>query len=171
LAIFKKFTWQEIGQVFAFCAFPAHVYTIYNLLEDIPNWYLYMDLWRLAGIISYSLIFALIESIALFLIVFAVGLLIPKRVLKDNFVPLSGIFILEATGFAMLLHLMPELFMTIRRWVKAFYIGVLISLPVLYFIEPIKKAVRFVLDRLSILSFAYVGIDLIAIIIVIIRNV
>ena len=76
LGLKNKLTKSELLYAFAFCALPVHLWTIYNMLRDVPAWILYMDVWDLIGTISYTLAFALLETFILFLLLVLFSLLL-----------------------------------------------------------------------------------------------
>jgi hypothetical protein len=53
---------------FGAIAFPIHVWAIVNILIVFPAWFIRLSMWELAGVISYPLVTALLESGLLWLV-------------------------------------------------------------------------------------------------------
>ena len=64
------------------------------MLRDVPSWALYMRYGEMFSSIAYTMSFALIETLILFLPVIFLGMLLPKRWVRDKYVPLVSILLL-----------------------------------------------------------------------------
>jgi hypothetical protein len=93
----ERFSSKGFLQIFVYCAFPIHLWTILNMLRDVPSWAFYMRYGELFSSIAYTMSFALIETLILFLPVVVLGMLLPKRWVRDKFVPLVSVLLLEAS--------------------------------------------------------------------------
>lgn len=166
-----KLTTHELLMVFAICSFPVHVYTIVNVLYDVPAWMKYMPLWDLAGAISYALAFALLEAIALFLPLVLAGWVMPKNWLRGNFVALSFAFVLEAVVMALVIQGNETLLWDKGLLLKIF-VGVYAGLMALIYLFPkINTFVVSIGERILVLFYLYITLDVLAIIAVIVRNI
>jgi len=54
------------------------MWAVINLLETIPSWVLQLNAWENIEGISYTLTFALIESVFLFVLFIIVNIVVPK---------------------------------------------------------------------------------------------
>jgi hypothetical protein len=166
-----KLTTHELLMVFAICSFPVHVYTIVNALYDVPAWMKYMTLWDLLGAFSYALTFALLEAIALFLPLVLAGWVVPKSLLRGNFVALSFAFVLESVVMALVIQGNERLLWDKGLLLKIF-VGVYAALMALIYLVPkIKSFVASIGERILVLFYLYITLDVLAIIAVIVRNV
>lgn len=166
-----KLTAHELLIGFAICAFPVHVWTIVNVLYDVPAWLKYMTLWDLFGAISYALAFALLEAIALFLPLALAGWVIPKKWLRGNFLALSFAFVLEAVVMALVIQGNERLLWDKGLLLKIFA-GVYAGLTVLiYLFSKIKTFVAAMGERILVLFYLYLFLDALAIIAIIVRNI
>ncbi|MBE9474304.1 MAG: hypothetical protein IMY85_05390, partial [Chloroflexi bacterium] len=66
--------------------FVVNVWAIINILRAIPSWILSRTIWEIVGIISYPLAFALLESIVFLLGLVILAVILPGKLLRDNFV-------------------------------------------------------------------------------------
>ena len=64
----KRYSKQGLWNLFLICAFPLHVWTIILAFRDFSWVTERTNSWDALGVVSYGLIFALIESVAVFLV-------------------------------------------------------------------------------------------------------
>jgi len=172
------------------CAFPLHVWTILLAFRDISWVAERSNMWDAIGNVSYGLIFAFIESLIVFLVAVLLGFLVSKDWDQDRRVVLLGILILIEALWSMFsqYYFLGELSLpeNVNRFmvesghpVRILYVFILpvVSFSVLlptYLILKSDKAFQFfrgLVDRLTLLTLFYLFFDLIALVIVIIRNV
>lgn len=172
----QRFTVHEILQVFVICSFPVHIWSIYNLLDEVPGWILRLSAWELTGAIGYVLAFTLFESVVVFLGVMLLGVMLPSRWLRNKFVPLASVVVLLASIGSISLYLRgstPDLWGP-RKFVFAGSIFVA-STGVAYILVQrlpgLERTIPAIVDRLTVLVFVYVFFDLISVLMAIIRNV
>jgi hypothetical protein len=166
-----KLTKQDLIMVFAICSFPVHVWTIVNVLYDVPAWMKYMDLWDLAGAISYDLAFVLLETIALFLPLALAGWVLPKSVLRGNFVAFSFAFVLEAVVMAVVVQENERLLWDKGLLLKIFVAIYAVLAALIYLFPKINRIVKSIGERIVVLFYLYFFLDVAAVIIIIVRNI
>lgn len=166
-----KLTVHELLMVFAICSFPVHIWTIVNVFYDVPAWMKYMDLWDLAGAISYALAFTLLETIALFVPLFLAGWILPKKWLRENFVALSFAFVLEAVVMALVIHENERLLWDKGLLLKIFVAVYALLAALIYLVPKIKTIVGAVGERILVLFYLYFVLDVLAIIAILVRNI
>lgn len=167
---------REIALVFTACVFPVHVWTIINVLREVPAWVLRLSAWELVGVISYALVVALLESVLFLLGLVLLGVLLPPSVLGDGFVAQDSMVVLLTTLWAIVAHYNDDV---IRLWgLRQFALGgiaYLLSLVLGYGLvrrfQALKRAFNSVVERLSLLSWVYLFADLTALVVVFVRNV
>jgi hypothetical protein len=158
------------------CLFPIQVWSIYNLLKEVPAWYLQMNVWDLIGAVSYTQMFVLFESVVIFLPFIVLSALPPANWFRDKFVALStGIVFLSAVWFIFahindlalrywgLRHFLP--------WIVLFFFSQIILFSLIHSSQKIETAIVTLVDRVAVLSALYLSIDLVSVLIVVIRNV
>jgi len=169
---FGRLTKQELLYTFAFCSLPIHIWTISNVLYDVPAWMLYMDLWDLTGAISYALAFALIiETIPIFLLLTLAGWFAPKRWLRGNFVVLSLAFMLVATVMALVILNNERLLWDKGLLLKIFVAVYAVLAALIYLFPRIKEVVEAIAERVVVLVYIYLFFDVLAVIVVFVRNI
>jgi hypothetical protein len=161
--------------VFVVCVIPIQVWSIINLLYEIPAWIKRLDVWELVGVVSYTQAFALLESGIVFIFLVLLSAILPARLYRDRFVETSFALVFSTAVWAILAHTYDE---SIRLWgLKEFVpmIGLyLLSSVFLYLIvnrfKFIGRFFRSFTERLAVLAYLYLFIDIISVIIVSIRN-
>lgn len=160
------------------------------ILRDISWLTERTNLWDAIGVASYGMLFALIESVVLFLIVALLGLLIPKHWHSDRRIAFLALLILITSAWAMVGQLLflwnislPLSFIQFLRMsdhpLRLLYGSSLaivtstVLLPVFFFIKS-KTSVTFmqnIMERISLLTMFYLLFDLLGLAIVVIRNI
>lgn len=167
---------QDIALTFAVCAFPVHVWAIINLFREIPAWMLRLSLWELTGVIAYTLVFALVESVILLFALLVLSALLPARFLRDRFVSLGTGIVFLTSIWAVVAHYNDE---AIRLWglgrfliAAALYLLSIVGVSVLIaHFQRIGVVMVSFAERLAIVSFVYISIDVLAVMVIIARNV
>lgn len=171
----KTPTLKEILPVLAAIVLVTHIWSILHVLEEIPAWVMRMDLWELAGAVSYTQVATLVESLLLLAVVVLAALLLPRRFFRDDFVVLGSLFVITLSLWTVLIQ---QAFRAIQAaWPLPVLIGVvpfLLSFVGVYQLARRNPRVREttlkVLDRVSILAWVYLVLDFIAILVVTARN-
>jgi len=180
---------KGLWSLFLACVFPLHVWTIILSLSDFEWVAKRTNAWDAVGVISYGLLFALVESLLLFIAATAAGLLISRKWPEPRRVGVLSVLVLILSAWAMYeqahfvwgLHL-PS---AVLRWaetaghpVRTMYL-LYIGPVVLSFLAPTMLILRggrglqftkVLFDRLSILSWFYLVLDAAGIAIVVSRN-
>jgi hypothetical protein len=141
------------------------------------------------GVVSYGMVFALVESILLFLVIVLLGLITPWRWDADRRIAFLAFLVLIVSAWAMISQLLflwdislPESAIEFLRrsdhplWITyavcLMVITPTVLLPAYSFLRT-KKAVTVMqnlMERLSLLSMFYLVFDLLGVIIIIARN-
>jgi hypothetical protein len=193
LAIYNKYihySRQGLWSLFLIVAFPIHVWTFILYFRDISWLAERTNTWNSIGVGAYALLFALLESLVIFLIVFLFGLFLPNRWPEEKRITLLGVLFLLAALIAILSQLYfllgtpfqetaTQLLAATKHPVRILYLLILVPITSLvlvltYVILKSKKAAQVVFnffERLSILTTLYLVFDFIGIFIVIFRNI
>lgn len=170
-------------------ALPLHIWTFILAFNDFSWVTERTDSWDAIGVIAYGLIFALVESLVIFLAFAILGFLVSKKWEEKRRVALSSILVIVVSLWAIVGHLYFLRGISIPPQVIGFFAGFDHPLRILYvatlllviptFVIPTylvlvsEKFFRFIqesIERLSLLMTLYLPIDLAALVIVIIRN-
>jgi len=185
----KRYSKQGLWSLFLVCAFPLHIWTIVLAFRDFSWVSERTNSWDAVGVLSYGLIFAFIESVAVFLVTILLGFLISKKweenrrnALLGNLVLITSLwamasylfFILEISISGQSINFLINLAHPLRFLyaVSLVFAGLTVSIPT-YFVLRSDKFLGFtkgLFERLALLTQIYLFFDIVGLIIVIIRN-
>jgi hypothetical protein len=171
------------------CALPLHVWTLILAFRDLPWLTDRTNAWDAFGVMSYGLIFALVESMLLFLAFVLLGMLVPKSWDPDRRIALLTGFVLILSLWAMISQLffvtnarLPDGVITFLvrtpRPLRLMY-AVMLVVTGISFLLPAWAAlrqtrgllfIRSAVERLGLLAVLYLVFDVAALVIVLIRN-
>ncbi len=186
----RRYSKQGLWSLFLICAFPFHLWTIILAFRDFSWVTERTNSWDAVGVLSYGLIFAFIESVAVFLVIVLLGFLISKKWGEDRRNALLGTLVLVASLWAMASYLYFMLQVTIPAETIAFLASLAHPLRFLYAVslalagitvafptylvlrsEKFMQGLTGFFERLSLLTLFYLFFDFVGLVIVIIRNV
>ncbi len=185
-----RYSKAGLWSLFLICAFPLHLWTLILVFMDVSWVSERTNMWDAIGVGSYGLLFALVESIIIFIVFTLAGYLTPKQWTVDRRIAFLSMLMLLLALWAMIGQLLflwnVSLPASVLQWLAQSghplrYLYALslvivipsILIPVYQFIRS-GKSVQFMLeliDRLSVLSVFYLLLDVVGIVIVIIRNI
>ncbi len=185
----RRYSLQGLWSLFLMCALPLHAWTMILAFRDVSWVTDRTNAWDAVGVFSYGLVFALLESLFIFVLASLLGFLVSARwdpkwrvsLLSVLVLVLSLWAIVEQLFFLLEVHLprfLIDLLVHSAHPLRTLYIGVIglvgltILIPVVLVLRS-QKAVRFVqavIDRLSLLAMFYLVFDAIGLVIVVIRN-
>lgn len=162
---------DDLLYIFSACVIPIHIWGILNLLIDIPSWLFFYNYVEIIGGAAYTLVFALIETLLVFIGVVTLRLLIPKRWAADWYVSFCIMMVLELTITALLfqyfsvqgLYYKTELLLA-----SAVSIGLTAFL--VSKVDRLNRLIRSITSRFTILAYVYVFFDVFGLLVVIMRN-
>jgi hypothetical protein len=187
--IASRYSRQGLWSLFLICAFPLHLWTLILAFRDISWVTERTNLSDAIGVVSYGMLFALIESVLVFLILALVGLVTPRRWEPDRRIAFLAFLVLILSLWGMISQLLflwnvylPESAIEYLRNtdhpVRITYAVLLmvitptVLLPA-YSLVRTSTAVTFMqnlMDRLSLLTMLYLFFDALGIIIILFRN-
>jgi hypothetical protein len=166
---------SDAGDLFAVCAFPVYIWSIIAALREVPAWILRLPLWDVVGLVAYTQVFALLESGFLFLGIVVLSLILPAAWLRQR-LPVQGLLlVLAATAAAVVFHYAEDAL----RGLGVIGLAGLALLPLVLFgggsyavrrSPRLETAARAFVERVSVLSYLYVFVSVVGLIIVIARN-
>lgn len=176
-------------QLFMFCAFPIHVWALLMAFRDFSWVALRTNVWDALGLLSYSLVFAMVESLGIFLILVIAGFLMPRQIEPEKRLAFLGMAFLVVAIWAIAGQVYSWLRYPLPAWYADLLIrsqhpfrylwGTVFALTLVSAAVPLvlisrragfRKMLTTVFERVSMVSSLYVFFDVIGIIIIVIRN-
>ena len=167
---------DEYTRLFLVVVFPIHIWALINLLDVVPAVVLHLSVFQLIGLAAYILVFALFESLVVFSLLFLASLAIPPRFYASQLVPVGMIWIFCLSLAAAVIHLHEKLKLDVKLAYWA-VLWIFIALAVAGWgtawavrSPHLRSWIASVVERLSLLSWFYLGLDGIALVVVLGRN-
>lgn len=137
---------------------------------DIPSWLVYMTSWELLGAIAYTLSFALFETLAAFLPLLILAVVLPQKWYGEWFLAAGSLLLLEAALLAMGLHVLILNDLPKRNAILGFGILALLTVFLVLRYPKVNRGLRMLADRLGVLTAIYIFFDGLGFVIVFARN-
>lgn len=177
MAIFRQRLPQrsQTMAVFAACALPIFAWSIIRVLRELPSWLLRLSVWDLVGVLAYTQAFALIESVVLLVGILVLSILLPARLLRDELVPVATALVLLASFWMILIHFYGERLRDLGAPILLVTVFlILASLLITYALtlrnQRLSQVVSLFNERLSMLSYLYLSIGTLSLLVVLLRN-
>jgi len=187
--ILGRYTRQGLWSLFLMCALPLHAWTLIMAFRDLSWLTDRTNAWDAVGVLCYGLLFALVESVLLFVVAAILGLIVPKRWEPDRRIAVLSGLVLVLCVWAMLSQLfflanvrLPEgvIVWLVRSGHPLWGVyGTLLVVVSATFVLPAWMTLRSergqrwmgaLIDRLGLLAMLYLVFDAAALVIVVIRN-
>ena len=181
---------KGLWSLFLVCAFPLHFWTLILAFRDLSWVTERTNAWDAIGVVSYALLFALLESILVFFIVTLIGFATPKQWNVDKRVAFISLVFLITALWGMISQLLflwninlpakTMQFLALSRhplwWLYGGSLAIVVPsfiLPTYFFLRSNKLYLfmQELIERLSLLTTLYLIFDLTGIIIVTARNI
>lgn len=185
----RVYTNRSLFQLFMLCVFPIHAWALLMGFRDFGWVAARTSVWDGLGLLSYSLTFALVESLGIFLILVILGFLIPHRLEADKRLTFLGtaflvvaIWAIGGQVYSWMRYPLPTWYadLLIRThhpfryfWITVFSLAILSAgVPLLLLAKQNKFNTMMIefFDRISTISSLYIFFDLVGIVIIVIRN-
>jgi hypothetical protein len=170
---------QEALGVFSVIVFIVFSWTLYRVFWWLPSWLEYLSIWNILIIVAYVLAFALFESLAVMGLIVVLGLLLPKRYFKDQFI-IQGSALSVALGVIAFLVQRDvsriyklELWQTLAYPVLVLVVASALALMISFIFKRVAFLSRLTLavaERMTIFAYLYVPLGLIGLLVVVARN-
>jgi hypothetical protein len=169
---------NEYFQLFLVCVLPIHVWAILVFLRRMPTMLTQLNAFEIVGVAAYVLAFALLESLLLFGILYAVERFLFRRFLKLTPLPVGTVCVFLASATAAMIHLYRDWdiqaisFNLWSVWWAA--VGLMAIGLLLAWLKRNQNAEQVILqgvERLSILSMVYLFFDLVGVVVILVRNI
>jgi hypothetical protein len=187
--ILGRYTRGGLWSLFLMCALPQHAWTLIMAFRDLDWLTERTNAWDAIGVLSYGLLFALVESALLFLVALLLGLIVPRGWEPERRTTLLGSLVLVLSFWAIVSQWffvaevqLPE---GLVGWLAAnphplwVIYAVMLAATLASFLLPAWAVVRQgrglrwlggVMERLGLLATLYLVFDVAAVAIVVIRN-
>lgn len=165
----RHYSQQDLVQLFVFCAFPIHIWSIIFELQEVPSMLLYMNGADIVGSLAYNMTFTLVETALIYLPILIIGMVLKNQRIKDFYVTLCSILLCELVLIRILFELIQN-----RVFPALFLIGlcclvILLTIIIVPNYPQLKTTTRMIASHLTVLTFIYIFIDWVGVIIVITR--
>ena len=170
---------KEIFSVYAILVFLIFSWALYRFFWYLPSWLEYLSLPAVMVVLSYSMAFALFESLVMMGLFLLLGLCLPAALFRRRFVAQGSLLALVLGGAA---YLMQRQVSIIYRWepwqVGAVALGValgtlavLAGSALLFKRLPRLNALfNAFADRMTVFALVYLPVGVVAWIVVLVRN-
>ena len=188
--ITQKYSRQGLWSLFLMCAFPLHLWTLIMVFRDVSWLTERTNVWDAIGVVSYAMIFALTESVIVFLVVALLGLFTPNQWDSDRRIAFLSLLVLITSLWAMIAQLLfiwnvslpnaaIQFLLNSGHPVRIMYAVSLVVVtpavivPVHLFLRS-ERSVAFMqnlIERFSLLTMFYLVFDLLGLVNVVLRNI
>lgn len=187
-----KISNNNLGRLFLSIAFPIHFWTIILYFRDFEWIADRSSSWDAIGVGAYGVMVALIETSMIFLLLVLIGLLLPKSLDEVKRVLLLTLLFYCVSGWVMIRkmyaimcennqNVIVNLLLSSNHPYRYLLLGITLVITFVFISvigttfltirnDRFAKFTQMIIDRVIILSMAYIFIDVVGIIIVIIRN-
>ncbi len=162
---------HDIYLLFGACVLPVQAQALFSYLNEFPSLLRHMTVWDALSAGAYSFTFALFESLVLLLALALLAILLPARWLKDDFASKGSVAL-----YALLPWLVYSLSTEIVSWPRYILLsaGYLLLLSLLYLllrrVGVTAGSIKALLERVSLLAYLHVVLDVFSLLVVIVRN-
>jgi hypothetical protein len=158
---------------------PLHIWSIIIFFFNLPAVAMRANTWMVLGVFSYIQVFALIESVIIFIFLVFVNISLPENLFRDRFVA-QGTLLFLATFFWLLpIHLSLDIMPVISNymnyslflfiWTALFLVMLIGGSMFLRRFNQIEIQITHFAERIFTLAVIYVVVDLACFLIVFIR--
>lgn len=158
---------------------PLHIWTWVIFLYKIPSYLLSLRLGQLLGIFSYTQMFALLESLLLWLAATLLALVLPRRLYLNWYVPQTLLLAAALTGWAIGYQFAYRAIQNETAawdgaaalyWALGWLAAFLVGAASLRLVKPLADSLTRLADRLTVLAVFFLAVDLAGTALVLARN-
>jgi hypothetical protein len=164
--------------VFGVVVFAVHSWSVGGFLYRLPYFLLKKPFGELAGIFSYFMVFALLESVLVSALVVGLAAVLPGKLLREGFAYKGTLIAAAATAISIVLQKSPayETFTfellndptLIAR--LAAILGLFLVVYLLAFrVPPVRRWTIFLVEQVSIMLFIYIPLDVLGLVVTALR--
>lgn len=167
---------REILSGYLTCLVPIVAWSTFRTLNDgLKVWSRQMHAWDVIGVVAYVQAFALFETAVVFLPLLFLSLVLPLNWFRDKFVALSTGLVYLSAAWCVLAQLHDSevrwwSFKHLLPWFGAYGASLLLVSLLIHRSSRVQALIRAFAERVELVASAYLLIGLIAVLIVLIRN-
>ena len=165
---------KEIIAVFGAVVFACHSWTMLGFFNKLSSFLLYFTVGEILSIFAYMMSVALLESIAVTILLVLLSIVLPPNWLRDGFAYKGFVIVAIATAASILFQkFLPDdypstLMLAVSAIVPIVLIVILIGIGQSF--PRLRSLLLDVQDRISIMLYIYVPIGILSLMVVFIRN-
>ena len=134
-----------------------------------------MSFWELVSVIAYTQTFALLESLFVLFCLLFLGAILPAQFFRKKFVALGSMVVFVTAAWAMIAQYNSEKTSLwgardFLPWLVLYMVSVAVPYLLIRRYERLEEAITSFVGRLTVLSFIYVSMGILSVIIVVLRN-
>ena len=160
--------------VFSVAVFACHSWTMLGFFNKLSSFILYFTIGEILSIFAYMMSVALLESIAVTILLVLLSVILPPSWLREGFAYKGFVIVAIATAASILFQkFLPDdypstLMLAVSAIVPIVLIVVLIAISQAF--PRLRSLLLDIQDRISIILYIYVPIGILSLIVVFIRN-
>lgn len=166
---------EEIASVYAVGVTILYTFTLVAAFHDFSrNWVLYLGVADIAGLFAYMLTGAFIESLLIIAPLLLIGFVLPQKIVRSRFVFYGVVVIVTFLGSLMFRDGtvgISDVLKNAQMVFTAFGVSALVLVGLGEYFAAFRKVVEGIADNCIIFLYIYMPLSVIAIIIVIFRNI
>jgi hypothetical protein len=157
------------------CAFPIFVWAIFSYLYAFPGYVLRLSVWDLIGTASYTLAFALVESLVIMVPFVLLAVILPAPFFKDRGIALTAIIVFISSIWIAYANYHQ---INLGDWdvsqslpgVLLYLISIAIPIALVIRWKRINDLFQAFIQRLAVLVYIYAALACLGVLIVLFRN-
>jgi hypothetical protein len=170
---------NQVFLVFSVIVFVVFSWTLIREFFQVPSWLKYMVLGDILVLTAYILAFALFESLLVLGFLLLLSIVFPVKIFRDKFIAQGCSLVIVAGLGAVLLQENISLVYHLKiRELIVYPLIILLGLVILVFalafvfdrLSVFQRLIEAIADRMTVFSYLYLPLGLIALVIVILRN-
>ncbi|NLE44267.1 MAG: hypothetical protein GX620_06065 [Chloroflexi bacterium] len=163
---------REAFLVLSISVVVVHTWSIVNVLRETPALILRLSLWELLGVFAYTLAFALFESLLLPVALVILSMLLPASWFRTRFAAHGAAVVLVTAAWAVVAHYSPDASILSGHALGIVLCTLSVALPLAFIhLKPaVARVARSLAERATVLTWPYLLLDILGILIVLGRN-
>jgi hypothetical protein len=166
---------QDIAPVYAVIVMMIYPWTLTRYFWKLSGWILFASGGDLAAFFAYMVVVNLLESILILLVPLAMSIILPRKLFYDRFKTRSVALVLFGLGF--LIYLNRNLRadapfpMTLVQWIPMAGVAILLLVFLVDQVSFLRRVLDELANRLTIFLYISIPVSVIALLVVLIRNI
>lgn len=166
---------QSIGYVFCASILVVQAWEFYNLFYNIPALQHRESTWDLLGIVAIVQVFAFFESLVVCLLLAGLAILLPARLMRQQFVAQAAGLMLVSAAWTIGVHFSGQPMTTweasrLWLWLGLYLVSIALVWWVIQRFSWLERGIQRVLESATVLAWVYAFISLMGLVIILIRN-